>query len=417
MNCDKNPVNSRQPLWTKDFTLIALGTLCIAIANYFFSATIAIYANKITGSVSYAGLATGAFFAISLGMRPLDGVLVDRYGSRPLLIVSTVLCAVACFCHNFALTIPALIVCRLLHGTGFSIFTTASATAAANISPPKRLSEAMGYNTLGVVLAMAIGPGIALSIIPSNAMNEFHRLFYVTVSVCTVAFVLMLFLHHREVGASGVKKQILHDTPSKSLSAKKLPRTFLGFEKGVVWPAIIGCLMLFALSSVQMFLPLYGKTQGWDNMGAFFIVYAGAMLVARLFAGRIADKYGPDIIMLPAFLLAAITYVAIPFCHQLWSLFIVAFPLGLAQGIFNPQISVFCITRCSKERRGSATSAYNGSLDLGMALGSVAMGVMIENVSYTFSYLFCAVLSLIAMVVYIFTLSRCSKLAGAVRSH
>lgn len=360
----------------------------------------AIYAENISGSTAFAGLVTGAFYLASLGMRPINGLLVDRYGSRPLLIVSTLLCAIACFCHQFALAIAILLICRFLHGIAFSVYTTAGSTAASNILPAKRLSEGMGYYTLGLVIATAIGPSIALSIIPDNTFDQFKTLFYAATAACAIAFLIMPFVHYgkKSVITAAVKKE----------KPKDLPSTFLGFEEGVIWPVIIGSTMLFAYSAVLMFLPLYGQTKGW-NVGAFFTVYAMAMLLSRLFAGRIADKHGPDAVMMPAFVLAAVSYILIPFCGTLPMLCVVGFPIGMAQGILTPQISVFCITRCSRERRGSAASAYTGSLDLGIALGSFAMGAIIQFTGYTFCYLFCGALALSAMAVYLLTLSKRAK--------
>jgi MFS family permease len=111
-----NPSEEKPRIWTRDFTLLALGGLCIAMANYFFSATMAIYAENISGSTAFAGLVTGAFYLASLGMRPINGLLVNRYGSRPLLIMSTLLCAIVCvlmssvradYCHPAYLPLSA----------------------------------------------------------------------------------------------------------------------------------------------------------------------------------------------------------------------------------------------------------------------------------------------------------------------
>ena len=62
--------------------------------------------------------------------------------------------------------------------------------------------------------------------------------------------------------------------------------------------------------------------------------------------------------------------------------------LGFCVGAYNPQINVFCISRCSKERRGTATAAFNGACDLGLALGSTAAGFMTERIGYPAAYMF-----------------------------
>ena len=398
-------IKSKQKLWTRDFILLAFGVLFIAFANYFFAASIAIYTETITNSAAYAGVVSGVFYIVSVGLRPVNGILVDKYGCRKMLIASTLLCTAACFCQNFATTLAVLLICRVLHGAGFSAYTTAGGTAAANTVPQERLSEGMGYYTLGVVLATALGPSIALSIIPNNTTPEFHILFDVAAAVCAISLLLTLCLSYG-TSTPTATAHAAAKSKEEQRSASALPRTFLGFEAGVIWPAVIGCLTLFAYSSVMMFLALYGETKGWSNVGGFFTVYAVTMMLSRLFAGRISDKHGPDIVMLPAFVGGAACYAAIPFCQTLWQLCLTALPLGLAQGITNPQINVFCVSRCTRERRGTATAAYYGSLDLGVALGSIGVGLLIDAAGYRVTYLTAAGVSILALVIYLFTLSR-----------
>ena len=134
-----------------------LSLLLVASSNYYFASSIALYAQLISNTGLYAGLVTAAFYVSSVGMRLVNGVLVQKYGSHRLMFLSAAVCAVACFAHRYAVTIALVVIFRLLHGAAYSMFNTASGTAASFLVPRSRLTEGIGYFAIGNVLALAFG--------------------------------------------------------------------------------------------------------------------------------------------------------------------------------------------------------------------------------------------------------------------
>ena len=59
-----------------------LSLLLVASSNYYFASSIALYAQLISNTGLYAGLVTAAFYVSSVGMRLVNGVLVQKYGSH-----------------------------------------------------------------------------------------------------------------------------------------------------------------------------------------------------------------------------------------------------------------------------------------------------------------------------------------------
>lgn len=389
----------REKIWTKDFTFLMIGLLLISCANYFFASSIAVYAKLISSSGVYAGLLTSSFYFGSVAMRLVNGTLVQKYGARKLMLVGAVLCFSACLAHNFAGTILVLVIFRIIHGIGYSVFSTASGTAASYIVPPKRIAEGMGYYTIGNVLAMALGPAIALAIVSKETRAQFHQLFGVATIICVIAIILVLLM----------KPECEHPAEDKEKdlgsSSKELPPTFLGFEKGVLLPTLISFMMSFSYAPVIVYLTAYGLTKGWRDVGFAFTMYAIGLLSSRLIAGRISDRHGADYVMYPSYLMGITALVMIAFCPNEPCLYIAMVILGLCVGGYNPQINVFCISRCTKERRGTATAAFNGACDLGLALGSTMSGIMIGIVGYPAVYLMGAGMCFAAMLIYRQTLS------------
>ena len=391
----------KEKIWTRDFTFLMIGLLLISCANYFFASSIAVYAKLISSSGVYAGLLTSSFYFGSVAMRLVNGTLVQKYGARRLMLIGAVLCFSACLAHNFAGTILVLVIFRIIHGIGYSVFSTASGTAASYIVPPKRIAEGMGYYTIGNVLAMALGPAIALSIVSEESRVQFHQLFCIAAVICGVAVVLVLLMK-----PNGTARPAIGEKSGAASDAADLPRTFLGFEKGVLLPTLISFMMSFSYAPVIVYLTAYGLTKGWKNVGFAFTMYAAGLLSSRLIAGKISDRHGADYVMYPAYIMGITALVMIALCPNEPCLYAAMVILGLCVGGYNPQINVFCISRCSEERRGTATAAFNGACDLGLALGSTISGILISIIGYRGVYFIGAAVCFTAMLIYSRTLSE-----------
>ena len=332
-------------------------------------------------------------------MRLVNGTLVQKYGARRLMLIGAVLCFSACLAHNFAGTILVLVIFRIIHGIGYSVFSTASGTAASYIVPPKRIAEGMGYYTIGNVLAMALGPAIALAIVSEESRVQFHHLFSIAAVICGVAVVLVLLMKSDRL------HRIQQEDSLLTSDNKKLPPTFLGFEKGVLLPTLISFMMSFSYAPVIVYLTAYGLTKGWKDVGFAFTMYAAGLLSSRLIAGKISDRRGADYVMYPAYIMGITALVMIALCPNESCLYAAMVILGLCVGGYNPQINVFCISRCSKERRGTATAAFNGACDLGLALGNTISGILIGIIGYRGVYFIGAAVCFTAMLIYSLTLS------------
>jgi len=171
------------------------------------------------------------------------------------------------------------------------MFNTASGTAASFLVPRERITEGIGYFAIGNVLALALGPAMALAIIGDFTRAEFNTLFLVAFLFCLAAFILAIHIY-RLGKIEEIPKTV-------SIVQEKLPPTFLGFEKGVVIPVIVTFMLTFSYASAFVYLAAYGLSKGWGNIGNAYFMYAMGLLVSRLFVGKLGDKYGPDYVMLP----------------------------------------------------------------------------------------------------------------------
>lgn len=68
----------------------------------------------------------------------------------------------------------------------------------------------------------------------------------------------------------------------------------------------------------------------------------------------------------------------IPFLQSQTQLYILAAFYGAAQGIAPMVINTQVLMRCSVQRRGTAIASYTSSMDIGIGLGAIVLGIVAD---------------------------------------
>ncbi len=399
-----------EKLWTKDFIIVIIACAGISFCNYFFSSTLPIYAKNMTGSSVYAGLIMTVYTLAALVSRPLTGYLNDRFGRVRMLVIGAAMCAVTCFLYKFSGIITVLIIFRILHGFGFGIHSTSGATVAADVIPRSRMSEGLGIYGLYGTIASAIAPGIALSIIGDGEQNSLFTPLFILAAIISAACMVIdsRISYERKAKNSGTENvpAVAADEEPDEASGGKLPKTFLGFEGGVVLPAIVIVCLFVAFASVTSFLTLFAKERSLGNIGLFFTFSAIGMFLSRLLLGKVADRRGPDILVIPSLIVLFFCYGVIPLIHSTGWLFALGFPIGLAQGAICPAVNTIIFRRCTRRRRGTAAAAYFSSIDIGLGFGALLFGVVEEYLGFNLLFWIASLFIAVAAVVYLLKLTR-----------
>jgi MFS transporter, DHA1 family, tetracycline resistance protein len=112
-----------------------------------------------SNAAEYGGWLTGAFAGMQLLCAPLIGNLSDRYGRRPILLISLFGFGIDYLFLSFAPTIGWLFVGRIVAGITGASFTTAAAYIA-DISTNENRAQNFGMIGAAFGLGFIIGPGI-----------------------------------------------------------------------------------------------------------------------------------------------------------------------------------------------------------------------------------------------------------------
>ena len=398
----QNPSNTQRKtkLWGKDFILIMLATACVGAGNFFFMTTLPIYAQRLTGSTTIAGLMTAILTISALIARPISGILVDKYSRVKIAIIGASIVCVSILGYNFGYILVVLILFRILHGLGFGMHSTATLTAATDIVPASRRMEGIGYLGLFNIITMALGPAFALYLISARE-DGFSILFLIAGALALVA-VIANFNVTYEKNLQNNKSEVYDININKEEKGKHKSGTILGFEKTGLKMALVLFIYAFAQSTINTHIAVYAQSKGLGNIGLFFTMGAAAMFIGRLFGGRIGDRFGPDVILIPALLVASFNIFIIGHIDSTFALVLVGFPSGLVQSLIIPTMNVIIVNNAPPEVHGSANGTFYAALDMGLGSGALFWGFIADMAGYSRVYATALFLPLLALLLYLF---------------
>ena len=380
-------MTEKRPIWTKSFINISISTFFIFTVFYALLTFLPIYVmNDLDGTAAQGGLAVSVFLVSAIIMRFFAGLILEKYGKRRVLILSVLMFAVSTILYVFIDDFTLLLFLRFFHGIWFSLMTTVGGAIAADIVPPERRGEGLGYYGIAMNIAIVAGPFIALTLQPIMAAKTIFIIFSI---IMVIGFFCALAVKAEEaapVKVEGKRKFTVHDF----IETKAMPIASVGF------------FISFVYASIVSFISVYAESLGLLKTASyFFVVYAVAMLLVRPFSGRIFDSKGPGIVIIPSCILFAIGLFSLSMTESPWMLLVSGALVGLGYGTLLPSFQTLAIQSADKHRSGYATGTFFAFYDSGMAIGTASLGVIAGLFGYSNLYLILAVFVLAIIVYYI----------------
>ncbi len=386
----------KQKIFTKDFLLNATINFLVMLIYYCLMVIMAQYAmEQLSATPSQAGLAAGLLIVAALITRIVSGKVIELIGRKKLIFIGLIVYLAAIIIYFFADSFLFLVLNRILHGIGFGITTTATATIVASIVPKERKGEGIGYYGLSITLASALGPFVGIYF---YQYAGFDTILILGVILSVVNFAAAFFLKVPEVTL----------TDSQKKEVKRFhPSTF--FESSALKIAAVGIVTFFCYSSIIGFLATYANSINLAEAGSvFFMVYSVSIVISRPFAGKLYDRKGDKYVIYPSLILFAIGMYILSIAQTGFVLLLSSVFLGLGFGTFGSISQAIAIKTAPSHRIGLATTTFLGISEMGIGLGPYILGLFIPLLGYRGVYKSITAVILIAIILY-FILFRENK--------
>ena len=335
------------------------------------------------------GAILSCYTVAALCIRPFSGYLLDTFARKPLYLLAYFLFTAMFGGYLLAGTLTLFILFRVIHGVSFGMVTVSGNTIVIDIMPSSRRGEGLGYYGLANNIAMSIGPMTGLFL--HDASVGYTFIFCCSLGACLLGFLC----------ASLVK------TPYKP-SVKREPLSLDRFIllKGI--PAGISLLLLsIPYGMTTNYVAMYAKQIGLTaSTGFFFTLMAIGMAISRLFSGKWVDRGMITQVIHIGLYLVCFCFFSLSACGWLatWNLpvttccfFAISLLLGIGFGIMFPAYNTLFVNLAPNKQRGTATSTYLTSWDVGIGIGMVAGGYIAEVSTFKMAYLFGALLTVVSL--------------------
>lgn len=286
-------------------------------------------------------------------------------------------------CYLVAISVEALFWVRLFQGLGWGLITTSSNTIVLDVIPHDRHGEGISYFSTGGTIAMALGPVAGLSLYD---MYSFDAVIHVSLFVAIVGFAFSLWARK--------------DRFIKNIKIKK-PSSIHDFLLVRALPFSVNYLLIFFSYGVILgFITLFGKSLDIDNSSWFFIIFAFGILVSRVLFAKLLNKGFFDSMNMLSMLLLAVLFVLTAVFPSVIIFYILALLSGIGFGIYIPANQAMTLFMAEINQRGIATATFFIALDVGIGLGIILGGVILNMGDFAYLFNIMSVLSLLGMVYY-----------------
>ena len=381
----------KEKLVTPSYILIIAANFLQFFGFWLLIPVLPFYLQEVFGADKTSiGAILSCYTIAALCMRPFSGYLLDTFSRKPLYLLAYFFFTAMFGGYMLAGTLTLSILCRIIHGFAFGMVTVSGNTIVIDIMPSSRRGEGLGYYGLANNTAMSIGPMTGLFLHDASAGYTF--IFCCSLGACLI----------------GLLCAYLVKTPYKA-PVKKEPISLDRFIllKGI--PAGISLLLLsIPYGMTTNYVAMYAKQIGiTSSTGFFFTLMAIGMAVSRLFSGKLVDKGRITQVIQAGMYLVCLCFFALSACgwSASWSIewttylfFLISLLLGIGFGTMFPAYNTLFVNLAPNNQRGTATSTYLTSWDVGIGIGMVLGGYIAEVTTFRMAYLSGAVLTVVSLL-------------------
>ena len=356
--------------------------LCLCVANFlfFFSFYLLLpvlpffIMEKYQAGNAVIGTVISCYTLATLVVRPFSGYMMDTFKRKPLYLLALSIFTAVFVGYLFAATITILIIVRIVHGLS------------------EHRGEGIGYYGVANNIAMAVGPMTGLFVYEHFSFNAI----FLGCMGCSLLAALF---------ASRIQTKVRPPVKRPPIS---LDRFILikGLLAGVSFT-----LLAFAYGQISNYIALYAKEMGLTiSSGLFFTVYAVGLIASRLFAGKMVDKGKVTQTIALGLGIVVLAMFGLGMCHHCNALgtdytavafLLIALCCGLGFGAAFPSFNALFINLGTNAQRGTATSTYLTTWDLGLGIGIFSGGMLAEHFSFSTAYLVASASVLVSLVFFV----------------
>ncbi len=347
------------------------------------------------------GALTASFALMQFLFAPVFGALSDRYGRRPVLLISLLGTGIAYILFGLAeylsflgveTVLAVLFLARILSGIAGATIPTAQAYIA-DVTTPENRAKGLGMIGAAFGLGFMLGPALGG--------------FLSTISLETPAFVAAgLALANVLFGYFNLPESLPPErrvtTPVRAINP--FSRVSALLQRPSIQPLLIGIFLLnLAFAGLQSNFAVFSDVRfGFgplDNALIFTLVGFLAVLMQGILIRRLVLAFGEARLAVTGMILMSVGFVAIAFVPVAWMLFPVIGVVAIGSGMATPSLTSLISRRVAAHEQGSTLGGTQALTSLTMIAGPMFAGFTFDNIDTGAPYYLGGMLIMLAAAV------------------
>ncbi len=309
------------------------------------------------------GLLLTIYAAAQFVFTPLLGALSDRYGRKPIILLSLLIETLSLMLTALAGSFPILLFARLIGGLGASNIGSAQAVVA-DVTTPATRARGMGFIGAAIGLGFVIGPALGGMLAPLGTTLPF----WVAAGVALInALLVALFLPETR------KTERARDRKSQ----EGFNILFSGwrnvFQRPVVLRLIaVNLLFTLAFTAMESIFALFTQHRfGWgaaENGYVFTFVGVIVIIMQGGLVGQLVKRWSEQNVLLAGLVLLATGLFVLALSTRLSWLLVGLGILSVGDGAVTPTISTLLSFASTAQTQGETLGFSQGMTGLGRSV-------------------------------------------------
>lgn len=305
----------------------------------------------------WIGIFGTLFAAIQFVCSPIQGALSDRFGRRPVILLSCFGLGMDFILMSLAQSLPWLLVARIFSGMFSASFSTANAYIA-DVTPPEQ--RAKGYGMIGA----AFGLGFIVGPVIGGLLGGWHLrapfVFAACLSLTNFLYGWFVLPESLAADKRTPKFDWSHANPVGSLLLlRRFPQVF-----GLAAVVLIANLAQYVYPSVAVLFTEYRF--GWNERqvsGMFALIGVCTAIVQAVLIGKVVPKLGERRTLLFGLCCGIVGFCIYGFSPYGW-LFLCGIPISALWGMAGPSTQALISKHVTPDAQGRVQGALMSLVSL-----------------------------------------------------
>ncbi len=373
-------------LRNRNFAIIALIVLVNMLGYGIIIPILYAYSKKYGLSDFQNGLLFASYSICQFLSTPLIGRMSDKYGRRPLLLISIIGTAISFFLTAFAPNAAFLFFARMLDGLTAGNIPVAFAVISDSTKPEER-PQAFGLIGAAFNFGFIFGPAIAALTVGFGSGVPF-----IIAGIITTIAVILTAIYLPETN-----KHMGEVQSGKLFDLSKLWHTLFDPNVGVTFLISFIFMLAFSCAIIYGFQPFTVnilKISPMENALIFTLFGIVGLITQTFLVSLFSKKFGIEHSFKYSILLSGMALAGMWLSHTLIIFVVIALVLGLFNSIVQTLIPTILSQETDEKSQGSIMGLNSSYQSMGMIVGPIIGGV-IATIQIPLTFFVGAVLTVI----------------------